>query len=258
MGPHLFEGTFFMKLILVSAAAAALMLASPAAFAKEHHKQDNQSQANRGGDHGDRHGGNNNGPQKPPSPPGANAAPRAQPGGTRDRHPAMQNRAPMQNRSHRGIVPTTASPGAAYNNAVRNQRNDANRHDRDRHRDNNRGPNNNWNRDRNRDNHNWSNRGDHRNSWQGRFNRRNVHARHHYRYRGERWRWPRGYAYQRWTFGMTLPSIFWANNYWIDDYAYYGLGAPPPGTVWVRYGSDAILIDRYTGEILEVVYGQFY
>jgi Ni/Co efflux regulator RcnB len=57
---------------------------------------------------------------------------------------------------------------------------------------------------------------------------------------------------------MTLPSIFWANNYWINDYYDYGLGAPPPGTVWVRYGSDAILIDRYTGEILEVVYDQFY
>jgi Ni/Co efflux regulator RcnB len=158
-------------------------------------------------------------------------------------------------------VQTTASPGAVYNNAAknndRNDRRDNDRHDNNR-RDNDR--NNNWNGNDRHDNNNWrgdNNPGNH-GSWSGRFDRRNVTAQHHYRYRGNSWRWPSGYRYQRWTFGMTLPSIFWANNYWIDDYSYYGLGAPPPGTVWVRYNDDAILIDRYTGEILEVVYDQFY
>jgi hypothetical protein len=33
---------------------------------------------------------------------------------------------------------------------------------------------------------------------------------------------------------------------------------PPPGTVWVRYGSDAVLIDRDTGEVIRVVYNIFY
>ena len=41
-------------------------------------------------------------------------------------------------------------------------------------------------------------------------------------------------------------------------YGYYGLPYPPPGTVWVRYGDDALLIDQYTGEIVEVIYGLFY
>ena len=91
----------------------------------------------------------------------------------------------------------------------------------------------------------------------GNFNRRNVTARHHYHYRGGSWHWPNGYHYQHWSFGMTLPPIFWTNDYWIDSYADYGLAPPPPGCVWVRYGDDAILIDRYSGEILEVVYGQF-
>jgi Ni/Co efflux regulator RcnB len=168
----------------------------------------------------------------------------------------------MRSNNHR-TVKTTASPGAVYNNAVRNNQRSSShdRHDNDRH-------NNSWRNDNRRDNnrhgndrHNdWRNghNDNHHGSWQGRFNRRNIHAQHHYRYRGGSWRWPHGYSYRRWSFGMTLPSIFWANNYWIDDYYDYGLGAPPPGTVWVRYGDDAILIDRYTGEILEVVYGQFY
>ena len=36
------------------------------------------------------------------------------------------------------------------------------------------------------------------------------------------------------------------------------LDPPPPGTVWVRYGNDALLIDRYSGEVIQVVYGIFY
>lgn len=134
-----------------------------------------------------------------------------------------------------------------------NNRPDNSRHDNDRHDNNARG------NDRHENNSNWNNnRHDNRGSWQGRFNRRNVTAQHHYRYRGNAWRWPSGHSYRRWTYGMTLPSLFWASNYWISDYSNYGLAYPPPGTVWVRYGNDAILIDRYSGEILEVVYGQFY
>ena len=34
--------------------------------------------------------------------------------------------------------------------------------------------------------------------------------------------------------------------------------APPYGAIWVRVGDDALLIDQYTGEIIEVDYGVFY
>jgi Ni/Co efflux regulator RcnB len=90
------------------------------------------------------------------------------------------------------------------------------------------------------------------------FNRHNVSASHHFHYRGGEYRWPGGYHYQRWSYGQTFPSIFWAQDYWIDDYADYGLAYPPDGAVWVRYGNDAVLVDRDSGEILEVVYDQFY
>ena len=234
-----------MKLFLISAAAAAFALASPA-FAQD--------------DHG--HGDHNRGtsqvtaakPEKESKP--AERKARADRTDAKVRTDRTTTKTDRTWRDSNGRVKTTASPGAVYNNAVRN---DA-RNRRDNARDNNNNRNdNNW-RNNNRNGSNWNrnnSRNDHRN-WQGRFNRRNVSAQHHYRYRGNSWRWPNGYRYQRWTFGMTLPSLFWARDYWINDYSDYGLAYPPPGTVWVRYGNDAVLIDRYSGEILEVVYDQFY
>ena len=52
--------------------------------------------------------------------------------------------------------------------------------------------------------------------------------------------------------------MFFGQNYWLYDYSDYGLPYPPPGAAWVRYGPDALMIDQYSGEIIEVVYGAFY
>jgi Ni/Co efflux regulator RcnB len=223
-----------MKLFLVSAAAAALIFITPAAFADppNHH-------------HGDKPSGEAARVAKPVASP--QVARPATTTKTRAVHTRTAPKAATTWRGSNGMVKTTASPGAVFNAQTRGNNNNRqynnynNRNDR---------------RDRNRNNYRNNNRGGvnvHLN-----FNRRNVTARHHYRYRGDSWRWPHGYSYRRWTYGMTLPSLFWAQQYWISDYSYYGLRYPPPGTVWVRYGNDAVLIDRYSGEILEVVYGQFY
>jgi Ni/Co efflux regulator RcnB len=69
---------------------------------------------------------------------------------------------------------------------------------------------------------------------------------------------PRGWYAHRWTFGEILPALFWSQDYWLSDYYDFGLMAPPPGTVWVRDGSDALLIDRYDGQIIQVAYNVFY
>jgi Ni/Co efflux regulator RcnB len=79
-----------------------------------------------------------------------------------------------------------------------------------------------------------------------------------YRFRGPTYQRPYGWYSRRWSYGDFLPSLFWSSNYWINDFGYYGLMPPPPGTVWVRDGSDALLIDRYTGEIIQVEYNIFY
>jgi len=68
---------------------------------------------------------------------------------------------------------------------------------------------------------------------------------------------PAGWYYRRWVFGEVLPAVFWSQNYWIGDYYDFGLPPPPPGYVWVRYGDDALLVNQYTGEVLQVEYGLF-
>ena len=85
---------------------------------------------------------------------------------------------------------------------------------------------------------------------------RNFSAPH--RYRAPSYSRPQGYYYRRWTFGDFLPSLFWGQQFWLSDYYAYDLPPPPRGTVWVRYGNDALLIDRYTGEIITVEYNMFY
>jgi Ni/Co efflux regulator RcnB len=52
--------------------------------------------------------------------------------------------------------------------------------------------------------------------------------------------------------------FFFTRNYWILDWGAFDLDDPPPGTVWVRVGDDALLIDEYTGEIIIVEYGIFF
>jgi len=78
------------------------------------------------------------------------------------------------------------------------------------------------------------------------------------RFHAPAYRRPPGWYYQRWSFGQILPALFWAQQYWLNDYMAYDLPPPPPGAVWVRYGNDALLIDRYSGEIITVQYGVFY
>jgi Ni/Co efflux regulator RcnB len=86
--------------------------------------------------------------------------------------------------------------------------------------------------------------------------------RHNYRaerrYRVQPYERPRGWYFHRWVFGDILPRIFWNRSNGIVDYWRYGLPIPPAGYVWVRYGNDALLVDRDTGEILEAIYDIFY
>jgi Ni/Co efflux regulator RcnB len=84
---------------------------------------------------------------------------------------------------------------------------------------------------------------------------RNVRASRHFHigfYRA-----PTGYSYRRWVYGQRLPSTYFGRDYWLTDYLAFGLMAPPPGFVWVRFGPDALLIDEFTGEIVQVQYGIF-
>ncbi len=72
------------------------------------------------------------------------------------------------------------------------------------------------------------------------------------------YRRPHGWYYRRWSYGDFLPAAFFVSTYWLTDYLAFGLEPPPPGLVWVRYGDDALLVDRYSGEVVQVEYGVFY
>jgi Ni/Co efflux regulator RcnB len=75
--------------------------------------------------------------------------------------------------------------------------------------------------------------------------------------RGPEFRYPRGWAYRRWYRGDVLPSLFIAAPFFFD-YGYLGLPPPPPGTRWVRYGPDALLVNVYSGRVVDSIYDAFY
>ena len=76
--------------------------------------------------------------------------------------------------------------------------------------------------------------------------------------RGPAFRYPPGFGYRRWVSGAVLPSVFLSSAYFNDNYAPLGLGPPPPGYRWVRYGPDLLLVNVVTGRIADVVDGAFY
>jgi Ni/Co efflux regulator RcnB len=124
-----------------------------------------------------------------------------------------------------------------------------------------------WNRDRgdqNRDrgDRNW-NRGDRDRNWSGRdWNReRPRYDRRYYaptwrsqqRYRGGLYRPPSGFYSRSWVFGDILPRGWYGPQYYIGDWYDYGLPIPPVGYEWTRIGDDAVLVDTFSGRIVQVV-----
>ena len=75
---------------------------------------------------------------------------------------------------------------------------------------------------------------------------------------GPSFRYPRGYRYRRWSIGALLPAIFLSTGYYYNSWDRLGVGAPPPGYRWVRYGPDLLLVQRRTGRVVDVIYGALY
>ncbi len=68
---------------------------------------------------------------------------------------------------------------------------------------------------------------------------------------------PSGWVAHSWAFGQILPRAYWTSQYILADYWLFSLEVPPAGYEWVRDGSDALLINVDSGEILQVEYGVF-
>ena len=78
------------------------------------------------------------------------------------------------------------------------------------------------------------------------------------RFHGGNYLQPAGYQSRHWGYGQRLPRTYFVRDYWITDFLMFGLFAPPPDLIWVRVGDDALLVDRYSGDIVQVDYGVFY
>ena len=77
------------------------------------------------------------------------------------------------------------------------------------------------------------------------------------RFRVAPYRAPPGFYSRNWSFGDRLPYGWFGSGYYLN-FGSYGLPYPPIGAEWVRVGSDALLVDIWTGEVLSVYYGLFW
>lgn len=113
----------------------------------------------------------------------------------------------------------------------------------------------NWDRDGSRGDRNWNRdwRRDSRYDWQRyRYSNRNL-------FRPGRYYSPyRNYGYNRFTIGLTLGSGYYSNRYWINDPYQYRLPPAYPGTRWIRYYDDVLLVDLYTGQVIDVIHSFFW
>ncbi len=99
-------------------------------------------------------------------------------------------------------------------------------------------------------NNNW--RGDNRYDW---HNYRNHHRSHfHLGFYFD----PYGWGYQPFSIGWRLWPSYYSSNYWINDPWSYRLPYAPPGYIWVRYWNDALLVDSWSGTVIDVIPGFFW
>jgi hypothetical protein len=109
------------------------------------------------------------------------------------------------------------------------------------------------NRSRDRDHHwNTSWRNDHRYNWNDwRHRHRSIfHLGFYYD--------PFGWSYQPYSIGWRLWPSYYSSRYWINDPWEYRLPYAPPGYRWIRYWDDAILVDTFTGEAVDVIHNFFW
>ena len=128
----------------------------------------------------------------------------------------------------------------------------------------------NWRGDRNdRNDRNWRDgrRGDRnwRNDWNrgwrndNRYNWSSWRNQNRYRYHLSPYYSPyRNWSYRRFSIGLFLDSLFYDQRYWIGNPYEYRLPPAPYGTQWVRYYDDVLLVDIYSGEVIDVIYDFFW
>ena len=103
-------------------------------------------------------------------------------------------------------------------------------------------------------NHRWSNhwRTDHRYDW------RRHRDRHRSIFRLGRYYDPYGWGYRRFSIGFSIGSSYYGSNYWLDDPWMYRLPPVYGPYRWVRYYDDALLVNLYSGQVVDVIHNFFW
>ena len=147
------------------------------------------------------------------------------------------------------------------------QRRDNNSRNIDQRRDNN------WNgnndrrdsttRYRNGESRQWSNNDNRRwdRNWRSnnRYDWQDYRTSHRNAYRIGRYSAPySNYSYRRLGIGFRLGNLFYSNRYWIDDPWQYRLPEVYGPYRWVRYYDDVLLVNVYTGEVVDAIQDFFW
>jgi Ni/Co efflux regulator RcnB len=69
---------------------------------------------------------------------------------------------------------------------------------------------------------------------------------------------PFGWGYHRYGIGWRLWPNYYSNNYWLNDPYQYRLPYAPYPYRWIRYYDDALLVNTFTGEVVDVIYDFFW
>lgn len=69
---------------------------------------------------------------------------------------------------------------------------------------------------------------------------------------------PFGWGYRPYSIGWRLWPSYYQSSYWLNDPWMYRLPYAPPGYRWIRYYDDALLIDTWDGQVVDVIYDFFW
>jgi Ni/Co efflux regulator RcnB len=102
---------------------------------------------------------------------------------------------------------------------------------------------------RSRDRSHWSTnwRTDHRYDW------KDWRKRHRSHFHLGLYYDPFGWSYRPYSIGWRLWPSYYSSRYWINDPYEYRLPYAPPGYRWIRYWDDALLVDTFTGQVVDVI-----
>ena len=100
--------------------------------------------------------------------------------------------------------------------------------------------------------------------WSGDWRRDHRYDWHSYRsrysslFRLGRYYDPYGWGYRRFSIGFSLWPSYYGSSFWLNDPWQYRLPPAYGPYRWVRYYDDALLVNIYTGQVVDVIHDFFW